>query len=105
MGLNFSAWSLRNRSLVIFFMIAVVAAGVLAFFRLGRGEDPPFTFRTMIVQAQWPGATLDDTLLQVTERLERKLQEMPHLDFLNSYTNAGLTTIFVNLRGDTPPAV
>jgi len=105
MAINFSAWSLRNRSLVIFFMIAVVAAGIMSFFRLGRGEDPPFTFRTMIVQAQWPGATVDDTLLQVTERLERKLQETPHLDFLNSYTNAGLTTIFVNLRGDTPPAV
>lgn len=105
MAVNFSAWSLRNRSLVIFFMIAVVAAGIMAFVRLGRGEDPPFTFRTMIVQAQWPGATVDDTLLQVTERLERKLQETPHLDYLNSYTNAGLTTIFVNLRGDTPPAV
>jgi multidrug efflux pump subunit AcrB len=105
MALNFSAWSLQNRSLVVFFMVAVILAGIASFYRLGRGEDPPFTFRTMIVQAQWPGATVDDTLQQVTERLERKLQETPHLDFLRSYTTAGVTTIFVNLRGDTPPAV
>ena len=58
----------------------------------------------MVVQAEWPGATIDDTLLQVTERLERKLQEVPYLDFLRSYTKAGLTIIFVNLRGDAPPA-
>ena len=55
----------------------------------------------MIVQASWPGATLDDTLQQVTERLERKLQETKGLDFLRSYTSPGLTTIFVNLKGST----
>jgi multidrug efflux pump subunit AcrB len=103
-GFNLSAWALRNRSLVLFFMIAAVGAGLMSYVGLGRGEDPPFTFRTMVVQAEWPGATLDDTLLQVTERLERKLQEVPYLDFLRSYTRAGTTTIFVNLRGDTPPA-
>src|SRR5690606_22267130 len=58
--------------------------------------------RTMVVQAAWPGATLDDTLLQLTERLERRLQELSALDSLRSYTNAGQTVIFVNLRGDTP---
>ena len=67
-----------------------------------RNEDPAFTFRTMVVQAEWPGATLDDTLLQVTERLERKLQEVPHLDFLRSYTKRRVTTIFVNLQGRHP---
>ncbi len=103
-GFNLSAWSLRNRSLVVFFMIVAIGAGISAYFSLGRDEDPPFTFRTMVVVAGWPGATLDDTLLQVTERLERRLQEVPGLDFLRSYTNAGLTTIFVNLRGDTSPA-
>ena len=102
-GLNVSQWSLRNRSLVVFLMIIAIAAGISAYFSLGRDEDPPFTFRTMVVGAAWPGATLDDTLLQVTERLERRLQEVPGLDFLRSYTNAGQTTIFVNLRGDTPP--
>lgn len=100
--MNLSRWSLANRSLVLFFMIVAIAAGVSAFFSLGRDEDPPFTVRTMVVQAAWPGATLEDTLLQVTERLERRLQEVPSLDSLRSYTNAGLTVIFVNLRGDTP---
>ncbi|MEB2344631.1 MAG: efflux RND transporter permease subunit [Deltaproteobacteria bacterium] len=83
-------------------MIVAIAAGIQAFFSLGRDEDPPFTIRTMVVQAAWPGATIEDTLLQLTERLERRLQEVPQLDFLRSYTNAGLTVIFVNLRGDTP---
>jgi multidrug efflux pump subunit AcrB len=99
---NLSRWSLGNRSLVAFFMIVAIAAGLSAFVSLGRDEDPPFTIRTMVVQAAWPGATLDDTLLQLTERLERRLQEVPSLDFLRSYTNAGVTVIFVNLRGDTP---
>ena len=53
----------------------------------------------MVVQAAWPGATVEETLKQVTERLERKLQETPHLDFLRSFTRAGVTTIFVNLKG------
>ncbi|MGZ9089928.1 MAG: efflux RND transporter permease subunit, partial [Rhodoplanes sp.] len=102
-GFNLSAWALRNRSLILFLMIITVVAGVASFLGLGRNEDPAFTFRTMVVQAEWPGATVDDTLLQVTERLERKLQEVPYLDFVRSYTKAGLTIIFVNLRGDAPP--
>jgi len=100
--MNLSRWSLRNRSLVLFFMLVAIAAGISAFFSLGRDEDPPFTIRTMVVQAAWPGATLEDTVLQLTERLERRLQEVEHLDFLRSYTNAGLTVIFVNLRDDSP---
>jgi multidrug efflux pump len=101
-GPNLSEWAVQRRSLVVYFMIAAVLAGSLAFFRLGRNEDPAFTFRAMVVQAAWPGATLDETVLQVTERIERRLQEVPGLDFLTSYTRPGLTTIFVNLRGDTP---
>ncbi len=85
-------------------MIVCVVAGVLSFLNLGRNEDPAFTFRTMVVRAAWPGATQSDMLLQVTERLERKLQELPGLDTVRSYTSAGVTTIFVDLRGDTPPA-
>lgn len=100
-GLNLSDWALKHRSFVVFTMIAVVAAGLASYFRLGRSEDPAFTFRTMIVQAAWPGATLDDTLQQITERLERKLQETKGLDYLRSYTRPGLTTIFVNLKGST----
>jgi multidrug efflux pump subunit AcrB len=100
-GPNLSDWALKHRSFVIFTMIAIVVAGLSSYYRLGRSEDPAFTFRTMIVQAAWPGATLDDTLTQVTERLERKLQETRGLDFLRSYTSPGLTTIFVNLKGST----
>ena len=102
MGFNLSEWALKHRSLVAYFMIVAVTAGLLSYFRLGRSEDPSFVIKTMVVQAAWPGATIGDTLKQVTERLERKLQETPHLDFLRSYTSAGVTTIFVNLKGSAP---
>jgi multidrug efflux pump len=98
-GFNLSEWALKHRSLVAYVMIVAVIAGVLSYFRLGRSEDPSFIIKTMVVQAAWPGATVEETLKQVTERLERKLQETPHLDFLRSFTRAGVTTIFVNLEG------
>ncbi len=98
---NLSAWALRNRSVIVYFMIVMVIAGIASYFRLGRSEDPSFIIKTMVVQAAWPGASVDDTLKQVTERLERKLQETPKLDFLRSFTSAGRTTIFVNLLGNT----
>ncbi len=90
MRFNLSEWALDNRSLVAYFMIVAVAAGVLSYFRLGRNEDPTFIIKTMVVQAAWPGATIEDTLKQVTERLERTLEETPKLDFLRSYTSPGL---------------
>ncbi|MFZ1426209.1 MAG: efflux RND transporter permease subunit [Geminicoccaceae bacterium] len=98
-GFNLSRWALNHRSVVLYLMVLSVVAGVLAFVKLGRNEDPAFTIRTMVVAAGWPGATLDDTLQQVTERLERKLQEIPGLDVLRSYTRPGATTIFVDLKG------
>ena len=101
-GFNLSEWALRHRPLVAYFMIVALAAGLLSYFRLGRSEDPSFVIKTMVVQAGWPGATIEDTLKQVTERLERTLQETPHLDFLRSFTSAGTTTIFVNLKGSAP---
>jgi multidrug efflux pump subunit AcrB len=103
-GPNLSEWALSKRSLVIFLMILAVVAGTLSFTRLGRGEDPAFTFRTMVVSAVWPGATVEETLKQVTERIERTLQETDHLDRVRSYTVAGQTTIFVDLKQSTPPA-
>jgi multidrug efflux pump subunit AcrB len=103
MRFNLSEWALNHRSLVIYFMIVAVLAGMLSYFRLGRSEDPTFVIKTMVVQAAWPGATIEDTLNQVTERLERTLQETPHLDFIRSFTVAGQTTIFVNLLGKTTP--
>ena len=99
--LNLSEWALNHRSLVVYLMIVAVAAGVLSYFRLGRDEDPSFIIKTMVVKAVWPGATTEDTLNQITERLERTLEETPHLDFLRSFTTSGATTIFVNLKGST----
>jgi len=101
MGFNLSEWALNNRSLTVYLMIVAVLAGLFAFVRLGRNEDPSFVIKTMVVQAAWPGASVDDTLKQVTERLERTLQETPKLDFLRSFTRAGVTTIFVNLKDNT----
>ena len=99
MSFNLSEWALKHRPLVAYLMIIAVAAGMLSYSRLGRSEDLTFIIKTMVVQAAWPGATVEETLKQVTERIERKLQETPHLDFLRSYTKAGVTTIFVNLQG------
>ncbi len=102
-GPNLSAWALKKSSLIIFLMILSLIAGIASFKSLGRGEDPAFTFRTMVVGAAWPGATVEETILQVTERLERKLQETRYLDRVRSYTVAGQTTIFVDLMQSTPP--
>ena len=99
-GFNLSGWALKNRPLVVYLMIIAVVAGIAAFISLGRNEDPAFTIKTMVVQAGWPGATLEDTTKQVTERIERKLQELPGLDTLRSMTRAGVTTIFVDLKGE-----
>ncbi len=102
-GPNLSQWALSKSSLIIFLMMLSIVAGATAFLNLGRGEDPAFTFRTMIVGAAWPGATVEETIEQVTERLERKIQETRYLDRVRSYTVAGQTTIFVDLKQSTPP--
>ncbi len=104
MRFNLSEWALRHRSLVTYLMLMIAVAGVWSYRRLGRSEDPDFTVKTMVVQAAWPGATLADTLQQITDRIESKLQETPSLDYLNSYTSAGQTTIFVSLKDSTRPS-
>jgi multidrug efflux pump len=101
---NLSEWAIRHRSLVTYFMLIIVVAGAWSYLRLGRSEDPDFTIKTMVVQAEWPGATVADTLEQITDRIESKLQETPSLDYLKSYTTAGKATIFVYLKDSTPPA-
>jgi len=101
-GPNLSEWAISKRSLVVFLMLVSVVAGVLSFNRLGRDEDPSFTVRTMIIAAAWPGATVEETLEQVTERLERTLQESHNFGQIRSYTTAGQTTIFVDLDETTP---
>ena len=85
-------------------MIVLTAAGIFAYFNLGRGEDPPFTIKQMVVSADWPGATAREMAQQVTDKLETKLQELPYFDNVQSYTKPGETVIFVSLRDDAPPA-
>ena len=98
---NLSDWALGHRSLVWFLMIVSLAAGVMAYRGLGREEDPPFAIKTMIVQAQWPGATIKDTLDQVTDRIEKELQQISVLDYVRSYTTPGQATVFVQFRDTT----
>ncbi|MGO8920903.1 MAG: efflux RND transporter permease subunit [Stellaceae bacterium] len=102
-GFNLSGWAITHRSFVVYVMAMLVIIGIVSYTRLGRNEDPTFTIKAMVVQTQWPGATLEDTMLQITERIERKLQETPHLDYLKSYTRPGQSTIFVYLKGSTGP--
>jgi multidrug efflux pump len=101
---NLSAWALRNRSLTLFMIIAVAAAGIWAYLSLGRAEDPPFTIKQMVIVADWPGASADETMREVTDRMERKLEELPSLDHLDSIVQPGHTVITVSLKDSTPPA-
>ncbi|CAN5470284.1 efflux RND transporter permease subunit [soil metagenome] len=103
-GPNLSELALKNSTLTLFFMIVLTAAGVFAYFNLGRGEDPPFTIKQMVVSAAWPGATSREMELQVTDKLETKLQELPFFYNVQSYTKPGETVIYVSLRDDVPPA-
>ncbi|WP_368528247.1 efflux RND transporter permease subunit [Enterobacter cloacae] len=100
---NLSAWALKNQQMVSFFMLLVMAMGVFCYERLPRNEDPAFTIKTAVVSAQWPGASVADTTRLLTDTLEKKLQEIPWLDYIESETRAGRTVIHVNLRDDTPP--
>jgi multidrug efflux pump subunit AcrB len=95
---NLSEWALRHKSFVIYLMIVSALSGLLAYGRLGREEDPAFTIKTMVVKTIWPGATATDTLSQVTDRIEKKLEELPFLDFVRSYTKPGESVVFVNLK-------
>jgi multidrug efflux pump len=101
---NLSALALKHSTLTLFFMLVLVAAGVFAYLNLGRAEDPPFTIKQMVVSAAWPGATSREMELQVTDKLETKLQELPYFYNVQSYTKPGETVIYVSLRDDIPPA-
>ncbi|HEX9323416.1 MAG TPA: efflux RND transporter permease subunit, partial [Xanthobacteraceae bacterium] len=96
------------RSLVWYFMLAFLAAGLFSYLQLGRQEDPDFTIKTMVIQAQWPGASPGEITRELTDRIEKKLEELESLDYTKSVTVAGQTTVFVYLRdntkaGDVPP--
>jgi multidrug efflux pump subunit AcrB len=101
--LNLSEWAINHKTLVTFFMVLCVVAGVKSYMSLGREEDPEFAVQTMLVQVNWPGATTADTISEVTMRLEKKLRETPNLDYINSYTTPGQAVIYVNLLQSTPP--
>lgn len=97
---NLSRWAVDHPALVRFFIILILLVGARSYFQLGQAEDPPFTFKTMLIQANWPGATAEEVSEQLTERIEKKLQEMPELDFVLSYAKPGETALFVNIKED-----
>ena len=103
-GFNLSDWALKHKSFVVYLMLISALSGIYAYGRLGREEDPPFTIKTMVIRTLWPGANSADMLRLVTDRIEKKLEELPHLDFVKSYTKPGDSTIFVNLKDSTPAA-
>jgi hypothetical protein len=86
---NLSRWALEHKSFVLYLMLVVALAGIFEYGRLGRDEDPPFTIKTMVVKTLWPGATSLETMRQITDRIEKKLEELPNIDYLKSYTKPG----------------
>ncbi|MFB9949096.1 efflux RND transporter permease subunit [Rhizobium puerariae] len=98
---NLSDWALEHRSLVWYFMLVFVLAGTFSYLNLGREEDPNFTIKTMVINARWPGASAEEVARQVTDRIEKKLEELESLDYVRSQTVAGQTTIFVELLPTT----
>ena len=102
--LNLSEWAITHRALVLFTIILLGAAGVYSYLNLGRAEDPTFTIKVMVVNVSWPGATATEMQAQVADKIEKKLQELPFLDKVESYSRPGVSFIRVNLSDRTPPA-
>src|SRR5580698_8460232 len=98
---NLSAWALRHQALVVFLITLATLFGIMAYTRLAQSEDPPFTFRVMVIQTFWPGATARQVQEQVTDRIGRKLQETPDVDFLRSYSRPGESLLFFTIRDAT----
>jgi multidrug efflux pump len=102
-GFNLSRWALEHIPLTRYLIAVLLIGGILSYGRLGQDEDPPFTFRAMVVRANWPGATALQMAEQVTDKLEKKLQETPYIDKIRSYSKPGETLIILQLRESTPP--
>src|SRR5437879_6002646 len=98
---NLSEWALHHRTLVLYLIVVFALAGVFAYEKLGQSEDPPFTFKVMVVKTNWPGAAARDVEQQVTDRIERKLQELP-LEFVRSYSKPGESLVFVSFKDSLP---
>ncbi|MEJ6001791.1 efflux RND transporter permease subunit [Paucibacter soli] len=100
---NLSRWALQHPALTRYLMVVLMVMGFAAYFQLGQDEDPPFTFRIMVVQAFWPGATALQMAEQVTDKIEKTLQEVPHADKIRSYTKPGESLTFFFAKDSTPP--
>lgn len=100
---NLSRWALEHIPLTRYLIVVLLLGGILGYANLGQDEDPPFTFRAMVVRANWPGATALQMAEQVTDKLEKKLQETPYIDKIRSYSKPGETLIILQLRESTPP--
>ena len=98
---NLSEWALKHQSFVWYLMFVAVVAGIFSYINLGRAEDPSFAIKTMVIQSKWPGATVDETRLQITDRIEKKLEELDSLDYVQSYTRPGESTVFVFIKDTT----
>ncbi len=102
-GFNLSRWALEHAPLTRYLMVVLMILGFAAYFQLGQDEDPPFTFRAMVVQAYWPGATPQQMAEQVTDKIERTLQEVPHADKIRSYTKPGESLTIFQVKDSTSP--
>jgi multidrug efflux pump len=103
-GLNLSQWAITHRALVLFMILVLGAAGTYSYVKLGRAEDPSFTIKVMVIDAEWPGATAREIQEQVADKIEKKLQELPFLDRVESYSRPGVVITQVLLSDKTPPA-
>ncbi|MGS5087545.1 efflux RND transporter permease subunit [Hydrogenophaga sp. A37] len=101
---NLSQWALDHQAFTRYLMIVLMLLGVAAYFQLGQDEDPPFTFRAMVVRAYWPGATAQEVAEQVADRLEKTLQEVPYADKIRSYSKPGETLILFQVKDNAPAA-
>ncbi|WP_144112419.1 efflux RND transporter permease subunit [Paraburkholderia sp. BCC1886] len=99
---NLSAWALRHQALVVFLIALSTVFGILAYTRLAQSEDPPFTFRVMVIRTFWPGATARQMQEQVTDRIGRTLQETPAVDFVRSYSRPGESMMFFTMKDSAP---
>jgi len=100
---NISRWALEHAPLTRYLMVVLMLLGLVAYFQLGQDEDPPFTFRAMVVQVFWPGASAQQMAEQVTDKIERTLQEVPHSDIIRSYTKPGESLTILQLKDSAPP--
>ena len=102
-GFNLSEWALRHQPLTRYLMVVLMVLGIAAYFQLGQDEDPPFSFRAMVVRAYWPGASAQQMAEQVADKLEKTLQEVPHADIIRSYSKPGETLIVFQIAESSPP--